>query len=363
MILRLPSLRRRGLKWMGPRRWRALDDDPQFLFYVPPIFPYVVFCLSNADRQLNPRIYADRGEGLVSEISELYPTLDSVYVVNVETLSKNRWLRFDPASFVSTFEFCAFAALDRESIISYLGARIHHDGPDLGSTPIWQTNSAFARAEYKRQWNMVSTTDDDAKQAVTGIVDETTIAESARHSLQMLQQFVGIGPDDIVLEIGAGFGRVGEVLAPICREWIGTDVSENMIFHINRRLSRFSNVRAIATNGFDLTNIPSSSVDTVYCTVVFMHLDEWERYNYIAEGFRILKPCGRMLVDNVNLASDGGWGMFEELRALPPRSRPANISKMSTPQELEIYFCRAGFADVRHAEINHMIITYGSKPN
>jgi ubiquinone/menaquinone biosynthesis C-methylase UbiE len=93
-----------------------------------------------------------------------------------------------------------------------------------------------------------------------------------------------------VLEIGAGVGRVGMVLAPICKGWIGVDMSENMLRHIERRLAGLTNVRTVATNGFDLSGIASESVDVVYSTVVFMHLDEWDRYGYIKEGcFRILK--------------------------------------------------------------------------
>lgn len=145
----------------------------------------------------------------------------------------------------------------------------------------------------------------------------------------MLQKLVGISPDDVVLEIGAGVGRVGAALAPICKEWIGADVSENMLSHIERRLGEFKNVRTVATNGFDLSEIPSESIDVVYCTIVFMHLEEWERFSYIKEGFRVLKPGGRMLVDNVDLTSDKGWIFFESVCAIPPQERPPQISKTS----------------------------------
>ncbi len=159
----------------------------------------------------------------------------------------------------------------------------------------------------------------------------------------MLQSYVGIGPQDVVLEIGAGVGRVGAALAPICKEWIGVDVAENMLAHIRQRLAAFDNVRTVASSGFDLAAVPDASVDVVYSTVVFMHLEEWDRYNYIKEGFRVLRPGGRMLVDNVDITSDLGWKFFEEHCAVPPFERPAQISKTSTPQELETYFRRAGY--------------------
>jgi ubiquinone/menaquinone biosynthesis C-methylase UbiE len=61
---------------------------------------------------------------------------------------------------------------------------------------------------------------------------------------------VGIKPTDVVLEIGCGIGRVGRVLAPICREWIGADVSENMINHLRQRLKEFKNVRTVVLGDY-----------------------------------------------------------------------------------------------------------------
>jgi ubiquinone/menaquinone biosynthesis C-methylase UbiE len=136
-----------------------------------------------------------------------------------------------------------------------------------------------------------------------------------------------------------------------------------MLAHLRRRLSGFSNVRTVALDGFSLDPIPSASVDLVYCTVVFMHLDEWERYGYIREGLRVLKPGGRMFVDNINLLSDEGWAVFlRHKEQFHPRARPPSISKTSTPQELDTYFRRAGFANVRQKEAGVWIITYGIKP-
>ena len=50
--------------------------------------------------------------------------------------------------------------------------------------------------------------------------------------------------------------------------------------------------------------------DLVYCRLSSMHLDQWDRYSYVVEGFRILRPGGRLFIDNVNLCSDEGWDVF-----------------------------------------------------
>ncbi|WP_375459541.1 class I SAM-dependent methyltransferase [uncultured Enterovirga sp.] len=220
----------------------------------------------------------------------------------------------------------------------------------------------FTRDQYKAIWNSVSGSEDLAKLAVSGYTDEELYTQLGGATVELLRATVGVKPDDVILEIGAGVGRVGAALAPLCREWIGTDVSENMVSHITRRLAAFSNVRAVVTNGYDLAPIPSQSVDVVYCTVVFMHLDEWDRYGYVSEAYRILKPGGRLMVDNVNLLSDGGWAFFEEHRAIRPDQRPAQISKTSTPQELAAYFNRASFSEIGQLEAGLWIVTHGVKP-
>lgn len=218
------------------------------------------------------------------------------------------------------------------------------------------------RDEYKAVWNSVSGTEDEAKGAVSGYTDENIYTATALDGREVLLRTVGISKDDVVLEIGAGVGRMGAVLAPICREWIGVDVSENMVRHMERRLAKFGNVRTLTSSGYDLSNIASESVNVVYCHVVFMHLQEWDRYNYIREGFRVLKPGGRMYVDNVNLLSDSGWAFFEKHTQISPAERPPNISVTSTPQEQEAYFKRAGYLNIKQESYQDWIRTWGTKP-
>lgn len=220
----------------------------------------------------------------------------------------------------------------------------------------------YARHQYKEVWNAQSSSEDDAKMAVSGYTDEAIYAQAGEGTVGLLRDTVGIGPDDVVLEIGAGVGRVGAALAPHCREWIGADVSENMLAHLRRRLKAQANVRAVALNGYDLSPIETASVDVVYATIVFMHLDEWDRFAYVREGMRVLRPGGRMFVDNADLTSDEGWAMFESLCAFAPADRPPQISKMSTPDELATYFRRAGFTGIQQRSQSVWIMTWGTKP-
>jgi len=218
------------------------------------------------------------------------------------------------------------------------------------------------RSDYKKVWSALSTTEDQAKLHVIGVTDEAALQATGEETLRFLQESVGIGKEDVVLEIGCGVGRVGKVVAPLCRKWIGCDVASNMLSLTAQRLKELSNVELVEISGYDLSGVVDASVDVVYCTVVFMHLESWDRYSYILEAFRVLRPGGRIYVDNINLCSDGGWKVFETHRAFSPSDRPPHMTQNSTPQEIETYLKRAGFDEVRMRTDDDWIRALGSKP-
>lgn len=221
------------------------------------------------------------------------------------------------------------------------------------------------RADYKTVWQSVSGEPELAKLAVMGFTEEDRYEAAAHQTIERLERTVGLRPDDIVLEIGAGVGRVGQFLAPRCRAWIATDVSANMLRHARNRCQRHANAEFVEINGWDLAPIESGVVDLVYCTVVFMHLDEWERYSYVREAMRVLRPGGRLYVDNINLQSEPGWEIFLEVLDLQPLERPPNVSKMSTAEELLAYLERAGFVDIGvEAPVDQWwVAVYGRSPS
>lgn len=215
--------------------------------------------------------------------------------------------------------------------------------------------------DYKTNWNHLAQTPESALLHVAGYTDEKQLKASTDITIEMLRITVGIKPDDTFLEIGCGVGRVGQYLAPKVRRWIGCDVSENMLGHARQRLAGLSNVELVPISGYDLKPIPDGSVDAVYCTVVFMHLEEWDRYAYVQEAFRILKPGGRFFCDNANLESEEGWKVFTASASFPPQNRPQHLSRCSTVPEIATYLKRAGFRDVQTITPGVWVVGWGVK--
>jgi ubiquinone/menaquinone biosynthesis C-methylase UbiE len=203
------------------------------------------------------------------------------------------------------------------------------------------------RHAYQETWDAVSGNLTDARYSVAGTADEKDLAQSGESTATDIQRETVLSQSDRVLEIGCGVGRVGVNLAPRCQEWVGADVSENMLRHAQHALTKQRNVSFVHLNGIDLSGIADNSFDVVYCTAVFMHLDEWDRFRYVCEAHRVLKPGGRVYYDNFCLTSPDGWDLFEQMSKLDPAARPPNISKSSTAEELRAYSIRAGFGDVR----------------
>lgn len=221
---------------------------------------------------------------------------------------------------------------------------------------------ALPRWAYGSVWDRASRNLHNARLSVAGDADQDEWDRSGEDTASHIATRLGISAGHQVLEVGCGAGRVGDKLAPRCGHWTGADVSQNMLGHARNALQRHRNVSFVHLNGFDLTGVADASMDAVYCTAVFMHLDEWDRYRYVAEFFRVLRPAGRVYFDNFDLRSPDGWKLFTEMATLDVAMRPPNVSKASTAQELTWYAEQAGFADIASDTGTLWLTVIGRKP-
>lgn len=230
----------------------------------------------------------------------------------------------------------------------------------------WQdsTSALGERSAYKKVWDRQAREYDVAALAVGGFMDEETLDQRAHGTIGTLRQTVGLNSDDVILEIGCGIARVGKPISKLCLHWFGSDISGGMLLHAARRLKDCPNTTLVELATVGLQEFPRDSFDLVYCTVVFMHLFEWDRYRYVEEALRVLRPGGRAYFDNFPLDSDHGWQVFTQGGRYPLDSRPAHLSMSSSREELRTYLAKAGFADVVVRDLpNGLIAATGRKPD
>ena len=225
------------------------------------------------------------------------------------------------------------------------------------------TASLGERSAYKSVWDRQAQDPPVAWLAVAGHTDEATLDLTARGTIDVLRATVGLDPNDVILEIGCGIGRVGKPLSRECLHWFGADISGAMLGHAAARLKDSPNTTLVELATVGLQEFPRDSFDLVYCTTVFMHLFEWDRYRYVQEAFRVLRPGGRCYFDNYPLDSEHGWSVFLESAKYPLDRRPAHLSMASTREELRTYLEKAGFCGATvHDLLNGMIAATGRKP-
>jgi hypothetical protein len=164
-----------------------------------------------------------------------------------------------------------------------------------------------ARSEYKKVWSALSTTEDQAKLHVIGVTEEAA-CRRLRGNLEVFQDSVGIERRMWFLKSAADWA---------CRQSCGAALPK-----MDRLRRRLEHARADRTTIKGFVECGASGDIRLRferrcgcfggrCLLhgVFMHLEPWDQNNCVLEAFRVLRPKGRIYVDNINLCSDGGWGV------------------------------------------------------
>lgn len=219
------------------------------------------------------------------------------------------------------------------------------------------------RKQYAEVWDELAISPWRARMAACGEQDETNIRRSAERPVGNILDLVMIGPQDEVLEIGCGVGRIGLELAPRCRLWTGADISANMLAAAASRLANLGNVRLTRLDHVALDHFADNSFDVVYSTNMFDHLDETDRWIYVRDSFRVLRPGGRLFIDNTDLESDAGWRSFvHDATARRGQGWPPYMPTPATSAEYMSYARHAGFQQVEIHKRSPLLILTAVKP-
>jgi SAM-dependent methyltransferase len=96
-----------------------------------------------------------------------------------------------------------------------------------------------------------------------------------------------------MLELGCGAGRMTHAFAARFGHVFALDVSAEMLDRARKILQGVGNVDWMLSNGLDLKNIRSESVDFAFSYLVLQHLpDEKTVRGYVCELLRVLKESG-----------------------------------------------------------------------
>lgn len=109
---------------------------------------------------------------------------------------------------------------------------------------------------------------------------------------------VELGPEDEVVEVGCGVGRLTRTIAARARHVRALDVSPRMLELAREHNPGLANVKWVEGDGVSLAPVPDASADACVSHVVFQHIPDPEiTYGYVREMGRVLRP--------------GGWAAFQ----------------------------------------------------
>ena len=107
-----------------------------------------------------------------------------------------------------------------------------------------------------------------------------------------------IRPEDDVVEIGCGIGRLTRPLSERARTVRALDISGEMLARASAANAHLANVEWVHGDGTSLAGIADASADVVFSHVVFQHVPSPDiTLGYVREMGRVLRP--------------GGWAAFQ----------------------------------------------------
>jgi ubiquinone/menaquinone biosynthesis C-methylase UbiE len=183
--------------------------------------------------------------------------------------------------------------------------------------------------------------DDEARRLILNDGDPEAFERAGQADAERLAEL--FGPDDAVLDLGCGIGRVARYVAPNCRELWAVDASEAMLASAQRRLEGLPNVSFARGEGTAMPAVPTESIDMAYSLLTLQHLEREDAFALLRDLRRVLRLGGRAFLTFPNLLSDTYLDAFVEQVNRGEVANPAR-ARAYTPQEVERLLPAAGLA-------------------
>ncbi|MBT8402701.1 MAG: class I SAM-dependent methyltransferase [Gemmatimonadetes bacterium] len=153
-----------------------------------------------------------------------------------------------------------------------------------------------------------------------------------------------VRPDDVVLELGPGTGRITRFVLPRCRRMILADYSRVVCRWLPLHFRGEGSFDVVHLSAPTFPSIPPNSVDLVISHGVFEHLDFDDASWFLEDFARVLRPDGKLRFNYENLLSAGGAAFLGKHRIRPGHQ---NVFRFYTPEMMERMVRLAGFTQVR----------------
>jgi ubiquinone/menaquinone biosynthesis C-methylase UbiE len=185
----------------------------------------------------------------------------------------------------------------------------------------WASKTDFRKAHRRllQQLRSTYTNDEAVRRAVGGEF------EGYGALLRDALIFHGLKPNDYLIDVGCGSGRLAKPLAEYLKgKYLGIDVVPGLVGYARKLVAR-SDWRFEVAEGLKIPEADGQA-DMVCFFSVLTHLLHEESFVYLLEAKRVLKPGGKIVFSFLDFRVPSHWGSFESnVRDIGIGAQPMNV--------------------------------------
>ena len=162
----------------------------------------------------------------------------------------------------------------------------------------------------------------------------------------------GLQPDDYVIDVGCGSGRLAKPLSEYLRgPYLGIDIVPDLVDYARELVGRPDWRFEVAT-GLEIPERDNRAQMVCFFSV-FTHLLHEQSYAYLKEARRVLAPGGKIVISFLEFAIPSHWAVFEGM-----------VADIGGQQQLNVFMSRDGLqAWAEHLSLEIVGLHDGDKPH